>query len=314
MGGRGYLALFSILVCLLLLSSCGKGATGEVIKNTTKPFEAKYPKVTYNDFEEGYFSFKYPSWKEFNDGGDERLLSARQGICTLAVNKYSALPDYLFSFLKSVVADTGNTLLSSDNESYVITYEMPNHGSEVLVQMKIAYCNHQAYSITILCIKDHYVSYHEKIVNTTLESVRCSEEYDLSLPNITNNDLNSSLIRTDAGEIYVLSDLDVVYLVNRNRFITKKLSSFSKVNLLFEQQEFGIEIKMKAELENGKIISLKKNWHVDADVTLYMPVMEALNLFTHIDEVDASNIGIFLGHVQTERASVKKDVLSANLP
>jgi hypothetical protein len=303
---RDHIAFFTLLVSLLLLSSCGNDATGGTTTNVTKPFVTKYPKVTYKIFEQNDFSLKYPDWEKFSSGGDERQLSLKQGICTFAVNKYNALPD---EFLKSTVADNGYQLDSSgkDSKGYFINYDMPRENYDVFSQMRLEYCNYQAYSITLMCVRQNYNEYHEKIADTIFDSMTCAKEYATFPPSTDLADVG--ITKTDEGEKYGLNSRAVVYLVNHNSFLKGILSKFSKINFLFERQEFGIEVRLKVEVSGGKVLSVDNGWFTDADVTVYMPLMEALNVLSNVHNIDASNIGFFLKNAQTEPESMKQIVL-----
>lgn len=309
MGRRFFIMLLSLVACLLLISSCGNNVTGGTTANATKPFVTKYPEVTYKMFEQNDFSLKYPDWEKFVSGGDERQLSLKSGICTFAVNKYNALPDDLFEFLKSTVADNGYQLDSSgkDSKGYFINYDMPRENYDVFSQMRLEYCNYQTYSITLMCVRQNYNEYHEKIAGAIFDSITCAKEYAIFPPSTDFADVG--IVKTDEGEKYGFNSRSVVYQINHNPFLRGILKRFSKMNFLFERQEFGVEIKLKTDILDGKIVLVDDGWYEDADVTLYMPLMEALNVFSNAHNIDASNINIFLKNAQTEPESMKQTVL-----
>ncbi len=307
---RDFITFILLLMCLLLLSSCGKeNVTGEVVKNDSKPFAVQYPKVEYKVYKQGDFSVKFPDWEKTDYEGDERQLTVKKGICSVTVNKHNAIVDDMFDFLKSKVIDTGYNLTidGKDSKGRYINYEMYKDSKAILSQMRLKYCNYQTYTVTMMCWKEQYTDYYETIADTVLGSLSCAKEHN-SIP--TNNKVNGSIVNTKAGEKYGIDTKAVVYQINHNPYLTKVLSRFNTMNLSFEKQEYGVEILLKVTLQNGKVALVEEGHFADADVTIIMHLMEAINTFSNVHNIDSSNLALFLKNAQTEPESVKEQVLT----
>jgi hypothetical protein len=305
------LAFVLIIACLLLIMSCSnsKTPTGAAVKNTSSLIQ--HPKVSYKLFQQADFSVKYPNWSLSKNSGKERQLTAKADVCSIAVNKYNALPDSLFDFLKTKVSETGGyELKKSEADSYYLEYESPYKDYAILNQLKLGYCNYQAYSVTVMCLSSYYDDYYSWIAETVLDSMKCAKEYSTSIPEIDNNPITADTVPTNVGEKYGIDDKDVVYLVNDNQFLTGILSQFTKVNLLVEMQEYSLEIRLRANITDGRITHVDKGQFSDAEVTIMLPLMDALNIFTNAQKINKQNFNDFFANAQTDPVETKEEVLS----
>ncbi len=295
----------------------------EIYKTVFDSIECKEEKeLEYNTFEEEDFEIEYPEWNDITGHfGEENILAATEGYCTVLVNKHNALPEDLINWLELAIETQDETeLIDSDkitDEEYTMKYRGPYENNTLLTNSNILYCNYQSYITAVVCVEENYKEEYEEIKNQVLDSIECKEEYKIPKMEIPEEieeqepevieEIENTIVQTDAGDEYGINAEAVVYFINNNEFFTKVMSDFDKANLVFEDDE---NLYLKVMLDNdGKITSIDEGEYSNADVTLYIPIMDALNILNNAANINPINLISFAINVRTDPAETKNEVI-----
>jgi len=121
-------------------------------------------------------------------------------------------------------------------------------------------------------------------------------------------EIEDKVVKTNAGDEFGIDEDMIVYFINNNAFFTKVMRDFSKANIVIEDEDR--ELMVRVDLDSdGKIISLEDGVFSDADVTLKVPLRDALNIFSNAQNINALTLMAFAVNVKTEPASVKDEVI-----
>ncbi|PIN77942.1 hypothetical protein COV15_01015 [Candidatus Woesearchaeota archaeon CG10_big_fil_rev_8_21_14_0_10_34_12] len=245
-------------------------------------------KLSTNSFEEGDFEIIYPDWQKASETGNETILMASVGKCSVIVNKYNALPGDLFNWIKIALEKQGEQILHTEQttETYEIKYTFPYEEQDLIANAKIFYCNYQSYMPILVCQKDYDSEKAEQLKDDIFGSTYCKKEYDIPKPKIPEQAIGDNpeeveeieeIVKTSIGKEFGIDEVAVVYFFNENHFLRKVLSDFRKVNLVFEDTENNRNLSLKVGISSEGRITLLDNGRYDsADVTISMPLIDAL--------------------------------------
>jgi len=278
--------------------------------------------IEYKVYNDEDFSIEYPDWKDSIDGGSERLLGISKGVCSIIVDKHNALPKDIFEWLnKAIEEKEDHEIISSTNE-YGFVYQFLHGNSTLTATTKIFYCNYNSYITQVICI-DEYISEDDVVMkNSVLESSKCAKEYKIPTPKKIEEAKEEiiekepevieeidEIVKTNAGEEFGIDEELVVYFINGNEFFTKILKDFPKANLIIEDKTNERELTFKVLIDNGKIKLLEDGKYSDADVTLIVPLRDALNIFNNAENINPLTLLGFAVNVRTEPAEIKNEVI-----
>jgi len=300
----------------------------EKVFNSVACEEEEPEEQAYQGFEDDDYIIEYPDWNEFEDeSGEERVLAVTQGMCTLLVDKHNALPEDIFNWLEQAIEENDDhDLLESSNKGdiYYIDYELLYGEYTVTAKTELLYCNYMTYITQFLCVNDLVTDEFEEIRETTLDSVDCTGEYEIPTPEIIEEqkeelieeepevmeEIEEEIVQTNVGEEFGIDEEMVVYFINENEFFTKIMKDFSKANLVFEDEDNGRELKLKVIIgDDGKIMFLDDGEYSDADVTLILPLRDAINIFNNAANINPITLIGFAVNLRTEPPEVKDEVI-----
>lgn len=283
--------------------------------------------VEFKKYEDDDFSIEYPNWGDTIDDGNERLFGITKGTCSIIVDKHNALPKDVFDWLKKTIEEKEDhnllTSLTEGNE-YSIVYKFPHGDNTLSATKKIFYCNYNSYITQVICV-DKYISESDKeIKNSVLESSKCAKEYEIPTPKKIEEekeeiaekepevieDIEDEIVKTNAGEEFGIDEDMVVYFINGNSFFTKIMKDFPKANIIIDDKDNGRELKLRVLIDNdGKIKLLEDGEYSNADVTLIVPLRDALNIFNNAANINPITLLGFAMNVKTEPAEIKNEVI-----
>ncbi|MBW2986378.1 hypothetical protein KY333_03330 [Candidatus Woesearchaeota archaeon] len=280
-----------------------------------EPKEISYEKFVDDDFE-----ILHPDWNEIE--GDH-ILGVSAGICSVVVNKHNALPGDLFNWIiKSLPEQEGSKLIESNKngEVYTAKYTSPYQEHKMISDTKFFYCNYQTYFTAVVCMENMLDDKFREIRDVILNSAQCKKEYKIPEPKITEDikkkepevveEIKAEIVKTDAAEEFGIDAEAIVYFINENTFFTKVMSDFNSANLVFDDAENDRELKLKVKLDkNGKIILLDDGHYSDADITLTVPLIDALNILNNAANINPLNLIVFAAHVTTDPPEIKNQVI-----
>lgn len=283
--------------------------------------ETEKKETTYQTFTENDFELEHPSFTEIENKSKETLLFNTDGRCTTVLQKHNTLPEDLFNWLTLALENKDDHDLLAENKVsdtlYILEYKAPYNENTLITNSKILYCNYQSYLTSVVCVEELYSEEYKAIKNKVLDSVTCAEVYEIPQPEITEEikevepevveEIENEIVLTDAGEEFGLNAEAIVYFINGNPFFTKVMADFSKANLVFEDS--GGNLELKIELDNGKITLVDDGSYTDADVTLYVPLRDALNILNNAANINPINLLTFAASVRTYPVEVKNEVI-----
>jgi len=286
----------------------------------------------YNEFEEDDFEVEHPDWNELEDEhGEERVLGLTKGVCSLIINKHNALPKDIINWLEISIDDNDDQKLlrsTNKNDVYYIDYELPYEDHIITAKTKLSYCNYMTYMTQVLCINELSTEHYEEIRENVLDSAICAKKYEIPTPIKIEEkkkeveeeepeiieEIEDEIVQTDIGEEFGIDEEMVVYFINSNDFFTKIMKEFSKVNIVFEDKNNNRELELRAEIGNdGKITLLEDGRFSDADVTMMLPLRDALNIFSNAQNINPLTLLGFAVNVRTEPASIKNEIIQGVL-
>ena len=302
-------------------------------------YEAMLPvveEIDYDVYEEEDFEIEYPDWDSFNaDMGEENILAVTKGTCSVIVNKHNYLPSDLASWIENALEEDEDQILlylDEENDEFELKYTSPYEDRIIISNANIMYCNYQSYMSVVVCIEDVYedslyrefkeeFSEYEEMSEIVMDSVECKKKYEIPKAEITEElieedpeivevieDIETRIVQTDIAEDFGFDAEAIVYFINSNVFFTKVMSDFDKANLVFEDGSGNLELKIDVD-NNGQIELLDDGFYDDADVTLYVPLNDALNILNNAENINPINLIAFAINVRTNPVEVKDEVL-----
>jgi hypothetical protein len=289
-----------------------------------------YPSATcqekelkFNNYQDDDFSVMYPDWDNSLEMEEQRVLGVTKGVCSIIVDKHNALPKDIFNWITKAIEekDDHNLLTSSTDEDY-FAYQFLHEDNTMTATTKMLYCNYQSYLTQIICVDEYVTNSDKKIKDSVLESVKCAQEYKIPTPQKIEKEkeevkekepeiieeIESEIVKTNVGEEFGIDEEMVVYFVNSNDFFTKILKDFPKANLLIKDSDR--ELKLRVLISgDGKITLLEDGEYNDADITLIVPLRDALNIFNNAENINPLNLIGFAVNVKTEPANIKNQII-----
>ncbi len=310
---------------------CDKDEPSEKQEEITKMEEpAQTPaehEFTYDTFVDGDFSVEYPEWDWLNDGEEQRILSVSRGVCSVIVDKHNALPSDITDWLiKSIKDNSEHELLKSSvkDDVYYLDYGLKYDEMDVTATTKVFYCNYQSYITQVVCVDELMTQQYENSRDSVIKSSVCAKQYEIPTPSIVEKkkkdiveeepeiieEIEDSIVKTDAGEEFGIDEEMVVYFINGNVFFGKIMEDFPKGNLVIEDKDNDRELELRVNIDdNGKIILLEDGRYHDADVTLIIPLRDALNIFNNAQNINPLTLLGFAVNVKTDPPEIKNQVI-----
>jgi len=281
--------------------------------------------IEIKKYQDDDFSIEYPDWDDTLDGENERLLGVTKGVCSIIVDKHNALPKDIFNWLgKAIEEKEDHNLLTSsaDGDVYNIIYQFSHEKNTLTSTTKVFYCNYQSYLTQVLCVDEYITEDDREMRNHVLDSSRCVQVYEIPTPKKIEKEkeevketepeiieeIEDEIVKTNAGEEFGIDEEMVVYFINSNEFFSKVMKDFPKTNLLIEDDDR--ELRLRVQINNaGKITRLEDGEYGDADVTLIIPLRDALNIFNNAENINPITLIAFAANVKTEPVEIKNQVI-----
>jgi hypothetical protein len=312
--------VFCTLLMILLISGCTQ-------EEPTKE-ESQKEGVAYEDFYEGDFYVKKPvGWDELQGNESQRVLGLSKGICSMIVDKHNAKPKEVHDWLsKAITEKIEQNLITSffENDTYYIYYEFPYQQYTVTASTKVFYCNYLSYVTQLVCLNEIITPEFEEIRDFVLNSSRCTQEYEVPSPVKIEEkkvdieaeepevieEIEEEIVQTNIGEEFGINEGMVVYFINNNEFFRKIMEDFPRSNILVEDDENNRELKLKVNVDNeGYITLVEDGEHDNADVTLIIPLTDALNIFGNAQNINPVTLIGFAINVRTDPPEIKNQVI-----
>ncbi len=256
------------------------------------------------------FSIKIPEGEITYESNEDNVLSTQYEGCQITVMKYNSPIDFFYEYLKTYYKETGIDILNEDKTNYKFYYSAQYQGYDFQSLVVMNYCNYLTYVSTISCEKNYY-DVNQNLINTITNSITCAKEY--SIPEeITEEEpapIEENIVETDAGLEYGINAEWVVYFLNSNELAQAIFIDYEKINLIIENTE-GDNIELKADLENGQIVKVQDGLHTDAELTVIIPLQDALNLFSNVANINIENLLAFAINIKTEPTEAKQEIIN----
>jgi hypothetical protein len=304
----------------------------KAIKEDNKPdVDVVEEEIIYNFFEEQDFFVQYPDWQKIEGGGAEKVIGVTAGVCSVFVNKYNARPaDLVQWFEKTISEKEEHKILNAytNDDKWYFDYSFPYEDKTLTAKTKMSYCNYLTYSTLVACVDDLMTGEegekYEEMSERVLDSAGCRKEYEIPTPKQikekraeiekeemeTFDELEEGIVRTTIGAEFGIDEELVVYFINNNVFFTKIMQDFPKANLVFEDTENNRILQLRVLVgDDGKISLLEDGRHDDADVTLILPLRDALNMFGNAQNINPFTLLGFAVNARTEPVEIKNEVI-----
>ncbi|MBW2965107.1 hypothetical protein KY363_06630 [Candidatus Woesearchaeota archaeon] len=284
--------------------------------------------ITYVPYRQDDFSVSAPYWSGMEGNASERVFAVSSGVCSVIVNRYNALPADLASWIKKTIDETSDhDLLSYDQkgDEYYIDYGFKYEQYDVTARTRMFYCNYLTYDVITTCITNMTNADLSAMQDKVLKSAKCAQTYEIPTPKVIEQkkeevreeepevieDIEESIVHTNAGAEFGIDEEMVVYFINNNAFFTKIMKDYPEANLRIEDKDQSRTLNLKVTIDEttGKITSLDDGTHDSPDVTLIIPLRDALNIFSNAQNLNPLNLLAFAINVKTEPAGIKDQVL-----
>jgi hypothetical protein len=295
------------------------------------PQEPAEEGTEYDTLVDGDFSVEYPEWTELQDEAEQRVLGVSKGVCSVIVDKHNALPKDIYDWIKKAIEDNDEQDLlgsSADNDFFNIDYRLLFEGKPVTAKTRILYCNYQSYIVQVLCVDELMSEEYEVVRDTVLDSASCARTYEIPTheaieekkeeiteeePEVI-DEIKDEIVRTHAGDEFGIDEEMVVYFINNNAFFGRIMRDFPKGNLVIEDKDNDRELRLRANIDDdGKITLLEDGNYDDADVTLIIPLRDALNIFSNAQNINPLTLLGFAVNVRTDPPDIKNEVIQKAL-
>jgi len=279
-------------------------------------------------FTKGNFGVSYPAnWNRAFGQGKETIFMVTGEACAIAVNKYDALPKDLVNSIIGSVEDQGKEVLYNKESGgiYEISYTLPGTEQNLVANSKILYCDNQSYAPTVVCPVSYDVDKLQQLKNQVLGSAYCkagTATSALTAPETAitpasqvvaspapETKTSSSIVKTNAGDEFGINLGYVVDFFNGEVILRKIMSDFQRVNLVFEDKANSRNLKLKAEISGGKIMLLDDGGYSGPDVTISMPLADAINIFNNVANLTPAKVISFAINLRTDPANIKNEII-----
>ena len=304
-------------------------------------------KIVYTQFKDSDFSIDYPNWPEIKNENEEtenkedgqnqeHLLGVSVGICSVYVNKHNALPNDLANWIEKTVDEKDDhELLISEQEGNInyIDYRFPYNEHSLTARTKLLYCNYVTYAAITVCIDDLTTNDYVNMQKKVLDSAVCAKEYEIPTtkkleekkqeiieeePEVEEEieKIEEKIVQTNIGDLIGIDSKLVVLFINRNDFFKKVMKDFPEANLIFVDEDNELstnkneyKIKVTVNGDSGEIILVEDGEFEDPDVTLIVPVKDAINILSNAQNINPITLISFAINVKTEPANIKNQVI-----
>ena len=285
------------------------------------------PEATeFKTFREDDFKAAIPVWNKLEDNGDH-LAAVSKGVCSVLIDRHNALPEDIINWIETAINENKDQKLIESRNNKIV-YEMPYEDNTVTSTMDIRYCNYQSYITQVLCVNELITEEYKDIRDTIIDSADCTRTY--TPPNKEAleerketiieeepeaiGEIEDEIVKTNAGEEFGIDEELVVYFINNNAFFTKIMKDFPAANMIIHDDANNKELKLKAAIgSDGKITSLEDGQHSSPDITLKIPLKDALNIFGNAENLNPLNLLAFAVNVETVPKEVKNEVIQKAL-
>jgi hypothetical protein len=270
--------------------------------------------TTYSTFIDEDYSTKIPDWSKGEINAKEGILAYTQNACTVALNKYNTPAENLYSWIENYIENNESiTLVQKNVPENDIKYDLAFENISLRIRAKIVYCNYHSYNLIAMC-EQNYFENNSHVLDTILDSPKCANDYSFT-PEIKDVEeppepKEERIAQTDAGLEYGINAESVVQFFNGNPLFAKVMKKYDKVNLRIYDDSKGVDIRLKALLDQGKITNVQDGAYSDAAFTLSMPLDDALNLFNNADKITLGNFLSFIVNVKTDPPSMMKTLIA----
>ena len=307
--------VFFVILILLFISGCSPKVNLE-------------DEEVYEDFFDGDFFIKKPTgWSELQDEAPQRILGVSKGVCSVIVDKHNALPKDVYNWIDTAIKEKPDQdLLSSsiDGDIYYFSYNLPYEQYNVTANTKVFYCNYQSYIVQVLCVNEMVTPHFEEARDYIIDSSKCMGEYEVPSPLKIEEqkeevkseepevieEIEEEIVQTNVGEEFGIDEEMVVYFINGNEFFRKIMKDFPESNIVVEDDENNRELKLKVDVDSeGYITFVEDGEHSDPDVTLLVPLADALNIFGNAQNINPVTLIGFAINVRTEPPEIKNQVI-----
>ncbi|MCP3683470.1 MAG: hypothetical protein GY861_12355 [bacterium] len=284
--------------------------------------------IIFTEFQDEDFSIDHPDWEETTDSSEARVLGKTTGVCSIIVDKHNALPKDIINWLgKTIEEKEDHTLLSlsTDENDYNIAYRFIfAEEYTITATTKVFYCNYQSYLTQVLCVDEYATDRDKETRDSILNSAKCAKEYEIPTPEKIEKEreeveekepevieeIEDEIVKTNAGEEFGIDEELVVYFINSNEFFSRIMKDFPKANLLIKDNDTGRELKLRVLVNSeGKITLLEDGEYDVVDVTLIIPLRDAVNIFSNAENINPLNLLGFAVNVRTEPVEIKNQII-----
>jgi hypothetical protein len=272
-------------------------------------------KINYNQFNEEDFSVKYPSGENLEDTNDH-IIAINKGVCSIIVDKHNALPKDIFNWVSNQQEELSSSV---KNNQYFLTYPLSFKEQKLTANMKIIYCNYQSYLTQVICIDELTTNNEKEIIDFIFENSKCAKIYQIPEPVKQKEkveeeepeiieDIEEEIVKTNVGEEFGIDEEVIVYFINNNDFFNRIMKDFPKANLVVEDTDRELKLRVLID-SSGKVTSLEDGEYSDANVTLFVPLRDALNIFNNAENINPLTLIGFAVNVRTSPQNIKNEII-----
>jgi len=269
--------------------------------------------VSYTTHADEDFTITIPESEVQYEISDDNFLTTQTAGCQISVMHYNTPINFFYDYIGTYYEETGIDVLEEKDYEYVYTAEY--QGYDFMAHTVMEYCNYMTYVTSVNC-EENYYDNNQDVVQTILDSINCAQVYTAPEEVVVEEgeDLEPApiaedIVETDAGLEYGINPEWVVYFLNENEIAVMIFSDYDKINLIIENSE-GDDIELKADLENGQVVKLRDGLHDDAGLSVYIPLQDALNLFSNAANINLGNLIAFALNVRTDPAAAKQQIIN----
>ncbi|MFH1455468.1 MAG: hypothetical protein ABIF40_00790 [archaeon] len=269
--------------------------------------------VTYITYADEDFTITIPELDVQYEISDDNFLTTQTAGCQISVMHYNAPIDFFYEYIGTYYEENGIDVLEENGYEYVYTAEY--QGYDFMAHTVMEYCNYMTYVTSVNCEENYYED-NQDVVQTILNSIDCAQVYTVPEEVIVDEGedpepapIAEDIVETNAGLEYGINPEWVVYFLNENEIAVIIFFDYAKINLIIENSD-GDDIELKADLENGQVVKLRDGLHEDAGLSVYIPLQDALNLFSNAANINIGNLIAFALNVRTEPIAAKQEIIN----
>ena len=162
-----------------------------------------------------------------------------------------------------------------------------------------------------VCAKEYEIPTTKKLEEKKQEIIEEEPEVEEEIEKI-----EEKIVQTNIGDLIGIDSKLVVLFINRNDFFKKVMKDFPEANLIFVDEDNELstnkneyKIKVTVNGDSGEIILVEDGEFEDPDVTLIVPVKDAINILSNAQNINPITLISFAINVKTEPANIKNQVI-----